>query len=341
MLRWGYGLPMTPGGTQVLYVLGFGRSGSTILDLLLGEVRGFFSAGELQSLWRESLLDGRRCGCGPAVAECRLWDEILGGRECAALGMSPEEVVTLQGDRLGLPPVRGSSGSHSRRRSGSDWARYGEVLQALYRRIAEVTGAEVIVDSSKLPSVAPVLEQLDGVDVSYLQLVRDPRAVAHSWRRAKEAVDRLGGGYFDRLGVARSTATWNRRQRAAERVRARAPGRSLLVRYEDFVARPAETLVQVAALAGRPEPDLGFLDGRRATLAPNHTVSGNPVRLRHGEIELREDTEWVASLPARDRAAVTSLAWPLLRRYGYPLGRPPLDREAGGAGLAAALAPKL
>jgi len=35
---------------RVLYIAGWGRSGSTILDNVLGQVDGFFSAGELMFL---------------------------------------------------------------------------------------------------------------------------------------------------------------------------------------------------------------------------------------------------------------------------------------------------
>jgi len=53
--------------TRVLYILGWGRSGSTVLGNILGEIDGFFSAGELHYLWERSLVEGRACGCGRDV----------------------------------------------------------------------------------------------------------------------------------------------------------------------------------------------------------------------------------------------------------------------------------
>ena len=46
--------------TTVLYVAGAGRSGSTLLDNLLGQIPGFFSAGELRYVWERGLIDGRQ-----------------------------------------------------------------------------------------------------------------------------------------------------------------------------------------------------------------------------------------------------------------------------------------
>jgi hypothetical protein len=49
----------------VLFVGAVHRSGSTLFDLLMGEVDGFFAAGQLTSLWT-----ARYCGCGRSH-ECR------------------------------------------------------------------------------------------------------------------------------------------------------------------------------------------------------------------------------------------------------------------------------
>lgn len=298
---------------KVLYVLGFGRSGSTLLDLSIGEMHGFFSVGELQSLWRESLLDGRLCGCGEPVAECRLWSEILGGRDCEQLGMTPEEMVALQTERLNFPP----QGRRLWTAGGTvdGWRVYAEVLGTLYRRIAEVTGANVVVDSSKLPSAERAFRRLDDLDVYYVHLVRDPRAVAFSWMRKKTASDRTTPTEMQRISAARAAATWTARQLAAERVCARARGRSLRLLYEDFVADPQRSLEPIAALVDEPV-GIDFIEGRTAHLSPNHTVSGNPIRLRSGPLELKEDAEWKERMAPSSRRAVTAMCWPLLRRYG-------------------------
>lgn len=47
----------------ILYVGGTGRTGSTVLDRMLGNVPGVFAAGELTWLWF-ALRSGGRCACG-------------------------------------------------------------------------------------------------------------------------------------------------------------------------------------------------------------------------------------------------------------------------------------
>src|SRR5436190_19873838 len=62
---------------RVMYVMGHGWSGSTILGNLLGELDGFFHAGELRRLWGEALPSGAPCGCGKPVRTCPVWSRVL------------------------------------------------------------------------------------------------------------------------------------------------------------------------------------------------------------------------------------------------------------------------
>ncbi len=62
---------------KVLYILGAGRSGSTLLSNILGQLDGFQSVGELFYLWENGLLKGGLCGCGEPVLQCPFWSEVL------------------------------------------------------------------------------------------------------------------------------------------------------------------------------------------------------------------------------------------------------------------------
>ena len=62
---------------QVLYIAGTGRSGSTLLAGILGQVDGIFNAGEVRYIWDRGLLANRLCGCGRQFRDCPVWDEIL------------------------------------------------------------------------------------------------------------------------------------------------------------------------------------------------------------------------------------------------------------------------
>src|SRR4051812_48764894 len=61
---------------KVLYVGGSGRSGTTLLDRMLGQVPGVWSTGELARVWDNGLRDNELCGCGEPFWECAFWREV-------------------------------------------------------------------------------------------------------------------------------------------------------------------------------------------------------------------------------------------------------------------------
>ena len=55
---------MQVGESRVLYVGGLSRSGSTLIERLIGELPGVCAVGELVHLWERGIAEGERCGCG-------------------------------------------------------------------------------------------------------------------------------------------------------------------------------------------------------------------------------------------------------------------------------------
>ena len=80
--------------------------------------------------------------------------------------------------------------------------------------------------------------------------------------------------------------------RVAEAVIQRAPERSFFLRYEDFIADPANVVAGLLRLVGA-EGAANPVQGRTVNLGKNHTVTGNPDRFRSGPTLLRpEDDAW-------------------------------------------------
>lgn len=194
-----------------------------------------------------------------------------------------------------------------------------ELIGALYEALAEVTGARVLVDSSKLPPYGMLVTQLSRLDVRILHVVRDARATAYSWSRSKQAkTSRDDDALMPRQPLVKSTALWLTWNWVAL---LRWAGRAgyLRLRYEDFVADPQGSLQQVCELANLDPTDLPFLDDHRVDLEGGHVIAGNPDRHRHGAVAIREDDQWRRTMRSRDRLAVTLLASAGLIAFGYPL----------------------
>ncbi|BCY15437.1 sulfotransferase [Actinoplanes sp. L3-i22] len=299
---------------KVLYIAGWGRSGTTIVDNILNSYDSVFSTGELYYLWRRGLVQGRKCGCDLPVDRCRLWREILDH----AYGddrPDPRRISDLQRQVARVrstPALIGDPLS-----AGAE--EYRKVLTRLYHSIAEVTGAALIVDSSKVPSGAALLPRMRGVEPYLLHMVRDPRAVTHSWMRRTVQPDRAKPAVMRRHQPAESTMHWLVWNAFAERLAKSYPHRYQRLRYEDFAAAPRHVIEGLLDFAGVDAGGGPFLDDATVRLAPNHTVSGNPSRFRTGDVTLRADERWRQEQALGPRLAATAMALPLLHRYGYSM----------------------
>lgn len=306
---------------KVLSVVGAGRSGTTVLASILGEVDGFVGAGELRWLWERGVVAGRPCGCGAPPLECPVWGPVI-TRTLGGLGRpaAPEAVADIVAAQHEVAHWR----SYPRLLRAVDGQGSWEALRLVRQvtggacaALAATTDARVLVDTSKRPADTAVLAGVPGIDLYVLHLVRDPRAVVHSWRRAKEYTAAGQTGTIGTRGLAATVRRWTSNGLWAEALRRQMPpSRWLFLRYEDFVARPRPAVERILAHVHEAGP-APFTDDHTVALHPNHIVAGNPNRFTTGSVAIRADDEWRRSMPRRDQRLVGVMTLPLAVRYGY------------------------
>lgn len=317
--------PPGPGGgaadyrPRVLLVTGFGRSGTTLVNTILGSTPGVFAAGEVRFLWERGLLEGRACGCGEPVRSCPVWGPVVEKAFGNPMSIDPAALVAEDARVMRtrqLPWMLASRWTGDR--LASRLHALPEALTAIYRSIQDVTGAELIVDTSKPPSFGYVLQQLEGIDLRIVHVVRDPRGVAYSWSRTKALAD--GGERTEmlRLSPTQSALQWDLWNGAAGWLWG-GSDRYLRLRYEDLASDPRTTLTRVMAFAGVSHLELPFTAPDRVSTTTVHTVAGNADRMRSGPLTVSLDDAWTTELPAGSRRLVSALTAPLLARYGYPV----------------------
>jgi hypothetical protein len=325
---------LTPDPVRVLFVGGMGRSGSTLVERTLGELPGVYALGEVALLSQRVLRDDVRCGCGAPFTRCEFWAAV--GKQ--AFG----GWHTLDCERLRL--LHAAVGRNRRLlrllnpRPAADRlamvAEYADYYSQIYAAVRQVTGARVIVDSSKNPGLALCLRRAPGIDLRVLHLLRDPRGVAHSAtkRVAEPETDRRT--FLPRQSPALTALQWSAQNAAFDLFAAlyragskprRQPKRGAMpvqrLRYESFLDDPRRAVRGIAEFTGLPigDADLDFLDEDSVKLGVTHSAAGNPMRFSTGRIELRLDAAWQTALTPRARRMVTLLCLPQLVAYGYPL----------------------
>ncbi len=305
---------------RVLYLGGLGRSGTTLVERLLGELPGVCALGEVVHLWQRDILDDERCGCGERFSGCTFWTAI-GQRAFGGWGnVDVERIHALQAavERTRhIPRLASTQLSPAQR---SDVREYAGYYARVYAAAAEVSGAEVVVDSSKHSALAHCLRWSDELDLRVVHVVRDARGVAYSWTKTVARPETDGADEMTRYSPGRSAMLWNAHN-AAFGLLARRGVAVRRIRYEQFLIDPRQALLDLGRYAGLAlrDEDLGFLGDGHADLTPGHSAAGNPMRFTVGRLPLRRDDAWVRALPRSQRRLVGAVCAPMLRAYGYPL----------------------
>jgi hypothetical protein len=298
---------------RVVYIAGYGRSGTTVLNTALGQHPAAMGAGEITALARHVWTNNEYCACGQPIRDCSFWSAVV-QRWAGGQGLSfLEEYSALQRKFESIGgPVRMLA------RAREAFNMYAEHTVRLFDAISFVSSSDVIVDSSKLTSRALALALIPKIDLRVIHMVRDGRAVAWSLLQTYKR-DIQSGIQKDitSKSVVRSAARWSFANMTAEALAWQlGPERFLRVRYEDFTAEPASTLKEIGRLLNLDFNQIGADTQQGLPIRPGHQIAGNRLRMKRSFSVVKDDS-WQAHMPADQKARFERLCGWLLRRYGY------------------------
>jgi hypothetical protein len=304
---------------KVLYIAGSGRSGSTILGRILGQVDGFFFAGELCKIWRYGLMENRLCGCGLAFKDCSFWNDILheafGGQE----KIDGREIYKLRRKSAYMRHIPFLLIPGGKSLLSSRLNQFMNKLEKLYHAIQFHTNCRVIVDCSKTAPYGYVLNSIDSIDLYVVHIVRDPRGVAFS--KLEKNLYQPGYGnpiYAGQSGIIKSSVTWDIQNLAAEVFWKKSDAHYIRIFYEDFVVNTQENIIRIIDMLKENKSGLPFVGEQQVNLdEKTHTVAGNPVRFNSGIVEIRPDIEWTRKMNQRKQFLIKLFAWPIFIKYKY------------------------
>ena len=300
---------------KVVYIMGAGHIGSTILDLTISTHLNFESLGEISKFHRSRWFpdDNRKCACGLSVYECSFWIQVrtkwaeLIGSDDAERYMYLQK--RYEGSRSGWVRLLWNN-----YKSSVEFNEYLWGTTALYQAIQQVSGSPFLVDSSLTPRRAYGLTMNPDIDLYLIHLVRDGRGVIWSLKKpgkkilTKEYVPAPSWRTTKYWISANLQSTWVLYQVKEEKRQ--------IIRYEDFVINPSLILNKIGNLVG--EDMSGLLTD--ATLnhsgQDRHTVGGNRIRMQK-DIRIKPDFAWLEKLSEQDRKLFWGMAGWLARQYGY------------------------
>ena len=304
----------TAGAVNLAYILSANFSGSTLLAMLLGSQREAVTIGEMRA---PAIGDPNAylCSCGEQIKKCAFWVKVNAGMarrgipdfDITQARISIHDAKNPYVRRLLDPLPRGPVLEAVRTVGLSVSPAWPPHLREIHQRnvalvevLKEVTGAKIVIDSSKIALHLKYLLKSPELRIKIISLVRDGRAVSNSL---------LGHGTKT---MAEAALSWRRNNESAQRVIDDLPKSQWMhLRYEELCSDPEGTLRNICEFLGMDAREI-VLDFR----SRKQHVVGNEMRLKSSS-EIRVDERWRTKLSQEDLATFEAIAGDLNRKYGY------------------------
>jgi hypothetical protein len=295
---------MGTAGPQVLFLLSAGRSGSTLLELLLQTHPELVTAGEAHLVPFLADDPDATCRCGRPLDRCPVWGPVI-------------NAPTFVADAVALRRLRGSNDagrtlrpalipgvvtgrptpSHRRAAEG-----YAVAALRSIDQVAAVGDGSTVVDASKDLYRLDLLARGSDRRIRTLVVVRDPRGFVRSVAGATPDPRRLARVVGRWVALHTLVHLWLRR--------ARTPWH--LVRYEDLATDPRGTLAPIGRWLG-VDPD-GFTPEHLYDTA-GHGLAGNAMHDHRAVVTL--DRRWEHDLDRATQRSIWAATAPVAVRLGY------------------------
>jgi hypothetical protein len=265
--------------TKLIYIGGYGHSGSTLLEYLMAGSPDVLACGEVVSTLRERKT--RRCTCGQMPSACPVWGFLHSEQR---------------------PPI----------------STHAQLLGALIRNIDDRYSAIVDSSKTAWGALSSPfrLRRAFHEDFVLVHLTRQPAGACWSVLKRKsfkaKARRRL---YSDTLRCGWTILGWSFANLSCELFGLIYPNQYVHLRYEDLVRAPT---AEIQGLLAKVLPGVASRSRESGEGSNRHQLYGNAVRYHPPAIEdVREDLKWKTEMPRRYFRVVSCLSLPLRLRYGY------------------------
>jgi len=310
---------------DLIYIASIGRSGSTLLESMLGAHSHIQTMGELH-IWPHEIEGAgvRPCSCGRYVEECPFWSEMR--RRVDPLQQPTPRLHFFRekhnaGRTLRPSRLRGlRTGYTPDAREREAIATYGRNNEAIFRAFLDLMNEQLgespdwIVDASKDPYRLLWLIHSGRFNIRVVHLVKNPKAFIYSVTKHL-----IGNGEGFNLHkrlyyTAHQSVAWNIQNVLFSKIAANhlSPAEYMMINYETLASDPHQTFEQVCAFIGCGYEEEAVENFRLGSL---HTIAGNPMRYEKRGIVL--DEKWKTLLPPSSKTLANVLTAVNKSRYGY------------------------
>ncbi|WP_289723270.1 sulfotransferase [Robiginitalea aurantiaca] len=278
---------------EMIYLLGAGRSGTTLLSAVLHAHKNIHTLGEMHQ-FPEYLGENKRCSCGRSLDKCEFWS-------LAIKDMSPDLLKT-QDYKDELNKAEAHSRIPGYLLGQKSKKRYDKLQTEILRACSKATKKKWLLDSSKYISRFLLLNRNGELNIKGIYVVRDVRGVVESF-----------GKNVQTPKGPLATLVYYGLINAFGEVVSRLFANVLKVRYEDFVRNPENVVEKI--LNHLNESDTAG-DTLPAEFSMPHIIGGNRMKSER-QIRINPEEQWRTRLPRWKQIAYYIGVWPLMIINGY------------------------
>jgi hypothetical protein len=310
--------------TDIIYIAGYGRSGSTLLEKLLQCQPAIRATGELANYFTLYNSAASQCSCGEPIQNCVFWSRVaenLKSKGCPTSNYSVYDKIQKKCEahwshRGVLPPKK------------SHYQAYAELMKSFFDALDQAmgTGECILVDSSKTAYARvrrpAAISALEKYSVRVIHLVRDCRGVAWSIKKGLNRRLEAGMSKEARLPITRAMIGWAHANITAGKLKDHLGQENYyLLRYEDLADSPVDAVKNLESFLGiNLEESVTVAHKARQAegvkLQPMHQLAGNRMRF-NSKLTIAPDYQWQQKLDRLTANMIKYMLWPLMKKYGY------------------------
>ena len=310
---------------KLIYIAGYGRTGSTLLEAILSWYPGVFGLGEFAYFFPAVAQKHVTCSCGNPVLQCPFWKSVLKKViDVEHISKKRPGRIRFQLEGIGLGGVYSWRWLRRSKRVEGYKRELGRLYDAVWECVPD--GTEVLIDSSKTSYSSAFrprfLYELYKENLKVIHIVRDVRGVFYSMKkRGLRRPSHFKAKNKGRILGFRALIGWAFANLAAEGTRRYIPDRQYhLLRYEELVSKAEETLSTIGQFLGLDDISslIEILLSNGLNGRERHQIMGNPMRFEK-KIRIRPDMEWVQNLSSFEKSLCKLVGGRMSGKYGYRL----------------------
>ncbi|WP_347373637.1 sulfotransferase [Aequorivita sp. Q41] len=279
---------------NLIYLLGAGRSGTTMLATILNNHPNIHTVGEMHQ-FLDYLLEDKDCSCGENLSLCNFWAPVLNDIDLSllknkanvALSNSLEKHHNIPLLLLGKPLN----------------TTYSAMTDMVFKAIHTKVSKPWLLDSSKYISRYLLLRKNKNINLKGIYLVRDVRGVVYSFgKNVQTPKNPLSAIFYYSL-----VNIWAQLVSLLDR-------KVIKIRYEDFVNEPELTIQKIEKhLFGKTE---NISDLNDKTFDIPHIIAGNRLRSQK-QLVIKKDVKWKEGISRSKQILYYIAAFPLMAINKY------------------------